>query len=260
MNPMTAKAPSDKLRARKPARLTDLEYSRLDPERMGFLTFGTLAPAEQKLLTHAFHVLKAKMGMRYDAHVAAREIFWLNIWQDEDEGETMSLNDEALETDLDRFCRDAIARYGEPHAVMDGYGFVVNPIGSKTQVWHVDYSTDASAVWIPITRFTEKNAMQFVTLPEGAPDEALERIARHVDEVDLDALAADVPSFRVQQVVAQPFQVMTMGRGTIHRGITNTGDFERVAFYVSMHFIRDWSTYPYAYDERAEPGVVDFNT
>ena len=29
-----------------------------------------------------------------------------------------------------------------PDVVLDGYGFVCNPPGSRTQAWHLDYSAD----------------------------------------------------------------------------------------------------------------------
>ena len=37
------------------------------------------------------------------------------------------------------------------------------------------------------------------------------------------------------QLLAKPFSVIKLDFGTIHRGISNTGDFERVMFWISMN-------------------------
>ncbi len=133
------------------------------------------------------------------------------------------------------------------------------PVGSKPQVWHVDYTTDAAAIWIPLTQFTDRNATQFITLPADTPEDALEAVASNVDHVDVDALARHVDHLQVHQIVAKPMSVLYMGRGTIHRGITNSGDDNRISFYISAHFIRDYAVYPYVADERSEKAVVNFN-
>ena len=143
---------------------------------------------------------------------------------------------------------------------MDGYGFVVNPVGSKPQAWHVDYTTDAAAIWIPMTQFTEKNATQFITLPPDTPHEVLEGIASDVDSVDVDAIAKGVPHYHVQQIVAQPMSILYMERGTIHRGVANIGEDHRIAFYVSAHFIKNYDAYPYYMDTSSEADVVVFGT
>ncbi len=144
----------------------------------------------------------------------------MNIWQEDDEGDAMELSDKRLAAELHAWCEKATGLYAETGAIMDGYGFVVNPVGSKPQVWHVDYTTDAAAIWIPLTQFTDRNATQFITLPADTPEDALEAVASNVDHVDVDALARQVDHLQVHQIVAKPMSVLYMGRGTIHRGIT----------------------------------------
>ena len=239
--------------------MNDRDYVKLNPALMGFKVVGKVPSTVQPLLVRAYESLKRDLGRKWDEQIAAREICWMNIWQEDDEGDSMELSDKALAAELDDWCRKAALDYGEANAVMDGYGFVVNPMGSNPQVWHVDYTTDAAAIWIPLSQFTEKNATQFVTLPENTPEAVLERIASNVDNVDVGAIARDIDHFQVHQIVAKPMSVLYMGRGTIHRGISNTGADHRIAFYISLHFIRDYDVYPYKADERSEKAVVQFN-
>ncbi|MGU9980147.1 hypothetical protein ACJ4V0_08900 [Phreatobacter sp. HK31-P] len=239
--------------------MDDRDYVKLKPELMGFRFVGTVPQEARPLLTRAYEDLKASMGPRWDEQIAEKEICWMNIWQEDEEGDSMELSDKVLAKELHDWCLKASAEFAEKGAIMDGYGFVVNPIGSKQQAWHVDYTTDAAAIWIPLTQFTDRNATQFITLPETTPDDALETVASNVDAVDVDALARSVDHFEVHQIVAKPMSVLYMGRGTIHRGISNSGDDNRISFYISLHFIRDYAVYPYYADERSEKAVVNFN-
>ena len=239
--------------------LDDAIYAKLDPSKMGFRYLGSVPPDAQDMLRRAFADLKAKLGAEWDAHVASKEIFWLNVWQEDEDGDVMELSDPALASSLDAWCRTAVGEYCEEGAIFDGYGFVVNPVGSNPQVWHVDYTTDAAAVWFPITHFTDRNATQFIVLPSGAPEAALEQVASNCDQVDVAALTEQVDHLVVQQIAARPMSVLSMGRGTIHRGIANTGPDDRVAFYISVHFIQDYeANYPYAATEGSEQGVAYF--
>lgn len=239
--------------------MNDRDYVKLKPAEMGFRYVGTVPERARPLLTRAYDSLKRDMGATWDAQIAAREICWMNVWQEDDEGDAMELSDRALAKELHDWCAAASGEFAEQGAIMDGYGFVVNPVGSNPQAWHVDYTTDAAAIWIPLTQFTDKNATQFITLPETTPDEVLERVASNVDAVDVAALARSLDHFEVHQIVAKPMSVLYMGRGTIHRGISNAGDDNRISFYISLHFIRDYSVYPYAADGRSEKAVVRFD-
>jgi hypothetical protein len=239
--------------------MNDQDYVKLQPSIMGFRYVGTVPAEARPLLTRAYEDLKRGMGERWDQQIAAREICWMNVWQEDDEGDSLALTDKALAAELHAWCLKASEAYAEKGAIMDGYGFVVNPVGSNPQAWHVDYTTDASAIWIPLTQFTDRNATQFITLPDTTPEDALEKVASNVDDVDVAALARSVDHFQVQQIVAKPMSVLYMGRGTIHRGISNSGDDNRISFYISLHFIRDYAVYPYYADERSEKAVVQFN-
>jgi hypothetical protein len=239
--------------------MNDEDYFHLDPRRMGFQIVGTVAPSDQTTLLQSFQLLKDQMGKRWDEQIAAKEIFWLNVWQQAEGGQTVDIPDPSTASALEVWCKATLAQYAEPGAIMDGYGFVVNPSGSKQhQVWHIDYATDCAAIWVPLTPFTHKNATQFISLPHEAPKEVLTQVASDVDEVDLDLLEQAVSHLTIKQIAAQPMSILHMGRGTIHRGIPNSGRDDRLAFYISMHFIRDYSKYPYGEVALVEPEVVVF--
>jgi len=243
----------------------DKKYIKLNPAKMGFKFRGVVPPKWQSILLDALEALKRDMGASWNSRLLEKEIFWLNVWQDEDDLENdsdiMKISDPEIAKALDKWCRKAVHKYCAQNAIIDGYGFVVNPIGSQPQVWHIDYTTDVAVVWIPMTPFTEKNATQYITLPSDTPKDVLEQVASDVDEVDVDALARGVDYLIVQQVVAKPMSVLYMGRGTIHRGIRNTGKDHRVAFFISVHFIKDYEkNYPYDSDSlrASEPSIESF--
>lgn len=230
---------------------------------MGFKFLGMLPPKRRPMLFAALETVKRDMGASWNSRLAGKEVFWLNIWQDEadieEDSDIMGISDPEIAKALDKWCRKAARKYCGRKAIIDGYGFAVNPLGSQYQQWHVDYSTDCANVFIPMTPFTDKNAVQYITLPSNTPEEVLEQVASDTDRVDVDALERGVDYLIVQQVVAKPMSVLRMGRGTIHRGVPNTGEDQRITFYISVHFIKDYEkNYPYDSDSLQEPehGVV----
>lgn len=244
----------------------DKKYVKLNPAKMGYKFRGMLPLKQRSILFDAFEFVKKNMGSRrWNYRLKAKKIFWINLWQeDEDHTEakrgTVEISDPRIARALDKWCRRVVRKYCERNAIIDGYGFVVNPKGTQQhQPWHVDSTTDAAAVFIPLTPFTEKNATQYITLPPDTPEDVLERVASDVDEVDVDALASKVDGLIVQQVIADPMSVLYMGRGTIHRGISNTGEEDRVAFFISVHFIKDYEkNYPYdSYSLRSSERSVE---
>lgn len=251
---------------RETVRMADEKYVKLSPATMGYKFRGKLPQKEQSLLYDSFELLKRNMGTRrWNYRLRAKKIFWINVWQeDEDDAETkrgaVEISDPRMARALDRWCRQAVRKYCERNAIIDGYGFIVNPKGTQQyQGWHVDSTTDAAAILIPLTPFTDKNGPQYITLPPDTPEDVLERVASDVDEVDVRALARRVDGLIVRQVIGDPMSVFYMGRGTIHRGITNTGEEDRVGFFISVHFIKDYEkNYPYrSYSLRSSERSVE---
>lgn len=246
--------------------MADKKYVKLKPWKMGFEFLGTLRLGRQSLLLDVLEGLKRDMGESWAVRLAAREIFWLNVWHDEadDEevGDAARVSDPEVARVLDKWCRKAARKYAGRKAILDGYGYVVNPKGSsKYQPWHIDYTTDAAVIWIPITPLTPENATEYITLPPNTPDIVLEQVASYVDEVDVAELANAVDYYVINQTIAKPMSVLFMGRGTIHRGIPNAGSTDRIVFYISVHFIKNYKwNYPYHSDsyDGTESGVEVF--
>lgn len=248
--------------------MADEEYVKLDPAKMGYELCGMVPQKQHSILLDAFESLKKNMGSRrWNYRLRAKKIFWINAWQEDEEDigtkrGAVEISDPSLAKALDKYCRQAVRKYCERNAIMDGYGFVVNPKGTRLhQAWHIDSTTDAAAVVIPLTSFTANNAPQYLTLPSDTPNDVLERVAKEVDEVDVNALARKVDGLMVRQVIGDPMSVFYMGRGTIHRGIRNTGEEDRVTFFLSVHFIKDYEkSYPYksASLQRSERSVESF--
>jgi hypothetical protein len=184
--------------------MADKKYVRLNPKKMGFKFLGVVKPKRQSLLYDALKTAKKDMGASWKSRLAAKEIFWLNIWQDEaeEDSDIMGISDPKIAKALDKWCRKAARKYCGRNAIIDGYGFAVNPRGSQYQPWHIDYATDCANLFIPMTPFTNKNATQYITLPSNTPEDVLEQVASDTDKVDVDALERGIDYLVIQQVVA----------------------------------------------------------
>ena len=246
--------------------MADEEYVKLNPAKMGYKFRGMLPQKQHSILFDAFESLKRNMGTRrWNYRLRAKKIFWINVWQEDEEDigvkrGAVEISDPRIARALDKWCRQAVRKYCERNAIIDGYGFIVNPKGTRQhQAWHIDSTTDAAGILIPLTSFTVNNAPQYITLPFDTPEDVLERVASDVDEVNVHALARQVDGLIVRQVIADPMSIFYMGRGTIHRGITNTGEEDRVAFFISVHFIKDYDkSYPYhSYSLRSSERSVE---
>lgn len=128
----------------------------------------------------------------------------------------------------------ASEHYAGEGAELDGYGFIVNPVGSRTQPWHVDYTLDYSTLFIPLSPLTPGNGMQHLVLPSSLAADAHARAIADLDRVDIDDLLLHSDYVSVRQLLAPPFSIIKLGFGAIHRGIANTESFNRIVFYVSV--------------------------
>lgn len=232
----------------------DKKFVKLKPWKMGFEYLGMVGRKRQLLLHQVLTNVQEGMGREWDARLLAKEIFWLNLWQDEADAEeavkVARVSSPEIAREIRRWCRKAVRNYCGRKAIMDGYGFIVNPKDSPAfQPWHIDYTTDAAVIWIPITQLTPENATEYITLPNDMPDTALEEVASYVDEVNINRLGNALEYYTISQLIAKPMSVLYMKRGTIHRGIPNRSGDHRIVFYISIHFIKDYErNYPYDAD------------
>ncbi len=195
-------------------------------------SLGVLDARAQELLRATFEAALKKLSDAWTASAAKREIFWINLWQGSVGGEPMDLG---RASELDTWVRELVAScYDAREVDFDGYGFIINPIGSKTQPWHVDYTMGYSTIFIPLCRLTTHNCTQYAVLPPNVPDATRARIQSNLDVIDFDQLVEDCGPVSVRQLLAPPYSVIKMDFGTIHRGISNTGTYERTMFWISV--------------------------
>lgn len=212
----------------KPSPLTRV----YDDSPAGMICLGELDSDDFARLSRVLRAGRDTMNEAWTASAARGEIFWINLWQRSEPGKTLPL---AGAAELAPWVASLVERaYPESRPRLDGYGFIINPVGSRAQPWHVDYTLDYSTVFIPLTRLTTHNATQYAVLPANLPAELLGNAFANLDRIDLDHLTDIAGPISVRQLVARPGTIIRMDYGTLHRGVANTGDFERVMFWISV--------------------------
>ena len=191
-----------------------------------------LDAADRQLLQAAYAESTSRLDAELQASLARQKVFWINLWQRSRADERIALTNI---DDVDRFSR-ALADevYGVGTATCDGYGWIINPTGSRTQEWHVDYTDDYSTIFIPLSVLTDRNSLQYVVLPPDLPADVYARATADLDNVDVDLLCREAAWVSIRQLIAPPFAVLRMDFGAIHRGIANTGPYNRVMFWISV--------------------------
>lgn len=198
----------------------------------GMTCLGQVDEPGQTLLRRAFESGRAQLAAAWATSSAKREIFWINLWQRSSDEQPVPVEGAA---ELDRWTRALVAQaYPGESVHLDGYGFISNPVDSKAQPWHVDYTMDYSVVFIPLSRLTPQNCTQYAVLPPEIPAAVRAAAFASLDVIDLDLLAAACDFVSVRQLLVRPFSIVRMDFGTVHRGIANTGDFERIMFWASV--------------------------
>ncbi len=191
----------------------------------GFRYCGMVPEARRKLLQRASDSAFTLLSTECEASKARGEIFWVNIWQRSGGGSPMPV--EGAE-ELDTWARDlAVRHYQHEDVELDGYGMIVNPVGSRGQDWHIDYTRDYSTIFIPMSELSAENAVQYAVLP--APPEI-----ENPDSVDLRAITKASDWVSIRQLLAPAWSMLLMDFGAIHRGIPNQGAWDRHMFWVSV--------------------------
>lgn len=203
-----------------------------DDSPAGVALLGMVSEAGQALLEKALNSSRVTLRADWNASCDKREIFWINLWQRT--GNLKVVEYEGLH-ELDEWARGlADQAYPGQKVVCDGYGFIINPMESKAQPWHVDYTMDYSTIFIPLTRLTPENTLQYAVLPANAPESTRAKLALNLDVVDLHSLVDECEYVSVRQLLARPFSLIKMDFGTIHRGVSNQSGFERIMFWISF--------------------------
>jgi len=193
---------------------------------------GVLADSDQHLLRAAYEESTSLMAGALRESLALKKVFWINLWQRSSPEERIALQNIDAVDAFSRTLADQV--YGAGEAEFDGYGWIINPTGSRMQDWHVDYTNDYSTIFIPLSPLAECNSLQYAVLPPDLPAELYARATADLDRVDLDLLYRESEWVSIRQLIARPFSVLKMDFGAIHRGIANTGSYDRVMFCISV--------------------------
>ena len=206
---------------REPARSTPV----YDDAPAGFRHCGILPEASRELLQRVSASAFTLLITECEASKARGEIFWVNIWQRSGDGRGMPV-DGAEE--LGAWARDLAAQhYRHEDVELDGYGMIVNPVGSRAQDWHIDYTRGYSTIFIPMSELSPENAVQYAVLP-APPD------IGNPDCVDLREIANTSDWISIRQLLAPAWSMLLMDFGAIHRGISNQGSWDRHMFWISV--------------------------
>jgi hypothetical protein len=198
----------------------------------GIRALGRLDPMGEDLLVVALGARRQALGDTWQAAEARGVVFWLNLWSiNEEVGESPIAADERLHAWA---CERAADWFAEEVVTLDGYGFTVNPAGSRAQPWHIDYHNDYASVFVPLSALSTDNATQFITLPPSMPADVMERACADVSHIDIEQLISHADGVTVSQALAPPFTALRLEFGTIHRGVANVGSTTRVMFYLSV--------------------------
>jgi phosphatidylglycerophosphate synthase len=197
----------------------------------GVKCLGVLAPAERDLVERAWRESIEAVPAEWSASLDRKAVFWVNLWQRSGNVEKVPI---ACIEELNRWAGQMAARHYGADVELDGYGLIANPAGSAVQDWHVDYTPDYSTIFIPLTELAPENAMQYAVLPRVLPPAAYRSALSNLDAVDLRLLVQAGEWVSVRQLLAKPFSVILMDFGTIHRAVANTGNYDRVLFWVSV--------------------------
>lgn len=197
-----------------------------DDGAAGLRHCGLVPEAVRELLKGARHEVLRRLSDECESARQAGRIFWINVWQRSGSGERMPIG---RIDELDSWCRETARRLYAGEAVeIDGYGLIVNPIGSQAQDWHIDYTQGYSTIFIAMSEITAENALQYVVCPEPP------RELPDLDRIDLRALARIYPWLSVRQLLAAEWSLVRMDFGAIHRGVANTGSHDRIMFWISV--------------------------
>ena len=105
---------------------------------------------------------------------------------------------------------------------------IVNPVGSRAQEWHIDYTRGYSTIFIPISELSAENALQYAVLPAPVTISVIPTAWTCGRSHNPRTGSAFASYWR------PPWSILLMDFGTIHRGARNTGAWDRNMFWISV--------------------------
>ena len=125
-----------------PAASEPVHLAPLDDDAVPYL--GMVQPPIRELLLAVWRDTERRLGAG-----SQKEIHWINLWQRSDPAAALAVDGV---DQLSTWSRELAAlHYAGEDVEFDGFGFIVNPVGSATQLWHIDYAHDYSTLFVPLT-------------------------------------------------------------------------------------------------------------
>ncbi|CAF1189301.1 unnamed protein product [Rotaria sp. Silwood1] len=199
----------------------------------GFVHYKPLLDEYKKLIETCYEDLKFILKDKYELALSKREVFWINLWK-----RTGVQTEEIIyknRHELEKMVHSLMEKYYHSNTVLlDGYGYLLNPINSKTQPFHIDYNCDYSSLFIPLVPLSADNSVQYI-IPSPFIDSDLFREAtKNCDKINVSLLLKNQNYYSVRQCISNSFVVLKMDFGTIHRAISNHDTYHRPMFYISV--------------------------
>ncbi len=120
-------------------------------DHYGFSYLGVVPRSKQDLINYALEQIKSSLGPTWEERMQSKEIYWINIWQVAT-GRSEEWRNIPRIDELELYVKDLFTEWFDPTTdEFDGYGFIINPIGSRTQAWHLDYRAGYASIFIPIS-------------------------------------------------------------------------------------------------------------
>ena len=111
----------------------------------------------------------------------------------------------------------------------DGFGWTMNPAGREPRNGILTYTLDDSNIFIPPDS-VERIERRAIVLPPAVSTDLMARATVDLDKIDVDLLYRESEWVSVRQLIAKPYSALKLDFETLHRGIANSGDSDRVMF------------------------------
>jgi len=189
----------------------------------GMERIRSLDDSEQRLIQDAYASCRPHMPPRMPT------IHWLNLYLNR-----AFTVDHALRAPLHEWITGTLAREYAGWAAVHilSYGFIVNPSGNpQGQPFHFDYSRTSSNLFVPLTRVSLANAIQFIREPLAhGPRFANDSFGTLEDILEAEGREA----IEVAQLPCRAFSLVKLLPDTPHRGIPNTDDYDRTMLWITV--------------------------
>lgn len=199
----------------------------------GFIHYKSLSNEYKNLIENCYEEIQLKLNDKYQRAILKCEVFWINLWK------RTGISTEKIQLKenekLNHMVKQLIEKYYHSNTViLDGYGYILNPMNSRSQPFHIDYTLEYSSLFIPLVPLSVDNAIQYI-IPSSSIDLDLFREAtKNQDRINMKLLLENENYYSVRQCIANPFTVLKMDFGTIHRAVSNQETYHRPMFYISV--------------------------